>query len=31
VNKSLESSLKTIPTYPAAVAWKKLSPTRPLW
>lgn len=31
VNKSLASSLKTIPLYPAAVAWEKLSPTRPLW
>jgi hypothetical protein len=31
VNKSLESSLKTIPMYPAAVAWQKLSPAKPLW
>ena len=31
VNKSLASHLKTVPIYPAAVAWKKLSPTRPLW
>jgi hypothetical protein len=31
VNKSLESSLKTIPLYSAAIAWKKLSPTRPRW
>lgn len=31
VNKSLASSLKTIPMYPAAVAWEKLSPTRALW
>lgn len=31
VNKSLAGELKTIPVYPAAVAWKKLSPTRPLW
>jgi hypothetical protein len=23
--------LKTVPLYPAAVAWEKLSPTRPLW
>ncbi len=23
--------LKTVPCYPAAVAWEKLSPTRPLW
>lgn len=23
--------LKTVPVYPAAVAWEKLSPTRPLW
>jgi hypothetical protein len=23
--------LKTVPRYPAAVAWEKLSPTRPLW
>jgi len=31
MNKSLESHLKTIPLYPAAVAWEKLSPTRALW
>jgi len=31
VNKSLASSLKTIPIYPAAVAWQKLSATKPLW
>ncbi len=31
--KHLESTnyLKTVPRYPAAVAWEKLSPTRPLW
>jgi hypothetical protein len=23
--------LETVPRYPAAVAWEKLSPTRPLW
>jgi len=23
--------LKTVPCYPAGVAWEKLSPTRPLW
>jgi hypothetical protein len=31
VNKSLASSLKTIPMYSPTVAWQKLSPTRPLW
>ena|SRR5688572_26279388 len=31
VSKSLASQLQTIPIYPAAVAWKKLSPTKPLW
>ena len=31
VNKSLASSLKTIPMYTPAVAWEKLSPTRALW
>lgn len=31
VNKSLASHLKTIPLYPAAIAWEKLSPTRALW
>ena len=31
VNKSLASELKTIPVYPAAAAWKKLSTTRPIW
>jgi hypothetical protein len=31
VNKSLASSLKTIPIYPPAVTWEKLSPTRALW
>jgi hypothetical protein len=31
VSKSLASELKTIPLYPAAVAWEKLSPARRLW
>jgi hypothetical protein len=31
VNKSLASHLKTIPRYTPAVAWEKLSPTRPVW
>lgn len=31
VSKSLASDLKTIPLYPAAVAWQKLSATRALW
>jgi hypothetical protein len=31
VNKSLASHLKTIPIYPPAVAWEKLSPTKTLW
>jgi hypothetical protein len=25
------SYLKSVPLYPAAVAWEKLSPTKPLW
>jgi hypothetical protein len=29
--EALPSYLKSIPLYPAAVAWEKLSPTRPLW
>jgi len=31
MTKSLESHLKTIPIYPAAVAWEKLGPTTSLW
>jgi hypothetical protein len=31
VNQSLAGELKTIPRHPAAVAWEKLSPKRPLW
>lgn len=30
-HEALPSYLKNIPLYPAAVAWQKLSPTRPLW
>jgi hypothetical protein len=31
VNKSLVSDLRTIPMYPAAVAWEKLSPKKAVW
>lgn len=26
-----DQHLKTVPRYPAAIAWEKLSPTQPLW